>query len=122
MAVVVSSWPSPRREPPAAAGDSYDNALAETVNGLHKAELIHPHRAWPSLEAVELATMNWVYGRLVELRSPPPGPRLPHSGRDRSHLQPPARRSARCVLAMERNVERFRVVEWRHSKGAQANL
>lgn len=42
-------------------GDSYDNALAETVNGLYKAELIHSKRVWPNLEAVEPATMNWVH-------------------------------------------------------------
>lgn len=42
-------------------GDSYDNALAETVNGLYKAELIHAKRVWPSIEAVEPATMNWVH-------------------------------------------------------------
>ncbi|MDO5633930.1 MAG: integrase core domain-containing protein [Micrococcus sp.] len=42
-------------------GDSYDNALAETVNGLYKAELIHARRVWESARAVELATMDWVY-------------------------------------------------------------
>ncbi|WP_374928272.1 IS3 family transposase [Kytococcus sedentarius] len=42
-------------------GDSYDNALAETVNGLYKAELIHSKRLWESTEAVELATMGWVH-------------------------------------------------------------
>ncbi len=42
-------------------GDSYDNALAETVNGLFKAELIHSKRIWESVEAVELATMGWVH-------------------------------------------------------------
>jgi putative transposase len=40
-------------------GDSYDNALAETINGLYKAEVIH-RRSWPSREAVELATLEWV--------------------------------------------------------------
>lgn len=40
-------------------GDSYDNALAETINGLYKAEVIH-RRAWKNLEAVELATLDWV--------------------------------------------------------------
>jgi transposase InsO family protein len=40
-------------------GDSYDNALAETINGLYKAEVIH-RRSWPNLEAVELATLAWV--------------------------------------------------------------
>jgi len=37
------------------------NALAETVNGLYKAELIHAKRIWESVEAVELATMGWVH-------------------------------------------------------------
>ena len=41
-------------------GDSYDNALAETINGLYKAEVIH-RRAWPSLKQVELSTLNWVH-------------------------------------------------------------
>ena len=41
-------------------GDSYDNALAETVNGLYKAELIHRRGPWRSLEAVEFATLEWV--------------------------------------------------------------
>lgn len=40
-------------------GDSYDNALAETVNGLYKAELIHRRGPWRSLEQVELATAKW---------------------------------------------------------------
>jgi transposase InsO family protein len=41
-------------------GDSYDNALAETVNGLYKAELIHRRGPWKSFEAVEYATLEWV--------------------------------------------------------------
>jgi putative transposase len=43
-------------------GDSYDNALAETVNGLYKAELVYgPEQGpWRSVEAVELATLSWV--------------------------------------------------------------
>ncbi len=40
-------------------GDSYDNALAETINGLYKTELIHK-QSWKSREAVELATLTWV--------------------------------------------------------------
>ena len=40
-------------------GDSYDNALAETING-HKAELIHRRGPWRTMEAVELATLGWV--------------------------------------------------------------
>ena len=50
-------------------GDSYDNALAETINGLYKAEVIH-RRSWKSREAVELATLEWVdwfnHRRLLE--------------------------------------------------------
>uniref|UniRef100_UPI001E626D6B integrase core domain-containing protein n=1 Tax=Sphingomonas populi TaxID=2484750 RepID=UPI001E626D6B len=41
-------------------GDSYDNALAETINGLSKAEVIWRQRSWPSASAVEMATLNWV--------------------------------------------------------------
>jgi transposase InsO family protein len=41
-------------------GDSYDNALAETVNGLYKAELIYRRGPWRNVEAVELATLEWV--------------------------------------------------------------
>ena len=40
--------------------DSYDNALAETVNGFYKVELIHRYRTWPSATAVEIATLDWV--------------------------------------------------------------
>jgi putative transposase len=41
-------------------GDSYDNALAESVNALYKAELINPRGPWRSVEQVELATAEWV--------------------------------------------------------------
>jgi len=41
-------------------GDSYDNALAETINGLYKAEVIHRRGPWRSIEAVEFATLEWV--------------------------------------------------------------
>jgi len=41
-------------------GDSYDNALAETINGLYKAELIHRRGPWRGFEAVEFATLEWV--------------------------------------------------------------
>ena len=42
-------------------GNSYDNALAETINGLYKTELIHRRAPWKTKEAVELATLEWVY-------------------------------------------------------------
>ena len=41
-------------------GDSYDNALAETINGLFKAEVIHRRGPWRSFAAVEYATLEWV--------------------------------------------------------------
>jgi putative transposase len=41
-------------------GDSYDNALAETINGLYKAEVIHRRGPWRSFEVVEFATLEWV--------------------------------------------------------------
>ncbi|KGF80382.1 transposase [Massilia sp. JS1662] len=41
-------------------GNSYDDALAETINGLYKAELIHRRAPWKTREAVELATLEWV--------------------------------------------------------------
>jgi putative transposase len=41
-------------------GDSYDNALAETINGLYKAEVIHRRGPWRGFETVELATLEWV--------------------------------------------------------------
>ena len=51
-------------------GDSYDNALAETINGLYKTELIHKRAPWKTREAVEFATLEWVawfnHHRLLE--------------------------------------------------------
>ena len=51
-------------------GDSYDNALAESINGLYKAEVIHRRGPWRSFEAVEFATLQWVdwfnHRRLME--------------------------------------------------------
>jgi putative transposase len=42
-------------------GDSYDNALAETIIGLYKTELIYPRGPWSRLEDIELATLEWVW-------------------------------------------------------------
>ena len=51
-------------------GDSYDNALAETINGLYKAEVIHRRGPWKTKAAVEWATLEWVswfnHHRLLE--------------------------------------------------------
>ena len=73
-------------------GDSYDNALAETINGLYKAEVIHRRGPWRSLEAVEFATLEWVdwfnHRRLLE----PIGNIPPAEAEDRYYamLEPPA--------------------------------
>jgi len=42
-------------------GDAYDNALAETINGLYKTEVIRRRGPWRNLEAVEFATLEWVH-------------------------------------------------------------
>jgi transposase InsO family protein len=42
-------------------GDSYDNALAETINGLYKTELVHRRAPWKTKESLELATLQWVH-------------------------------------------------------------
>ena len=44
----------------AASADSYDNAMAETIFGLFKAEVIWPNGPWKGLEEVEFATLEWV--------------------------------------------------------------
>ena len=70
-------------------GDSYNNALAETINGLYKAEVIHRRGPWRSFEAVEFATLEWVdwfnNRRLLEpIGNIPPAERreiLRHAGR-----------------------------------------
>ena len=51
-------------------GDSYDNALAEAIKGLYKAELIHRRAPWKTKQSLELATFEWVswfnHHRLLE--------------------------------------------------------
>ena len=66
-------------------GDSYDNALAETINGLYKAEVIHRRGPWRSFEAVEYRHARM--GRLVQ----------PSSAAG-AHRQHPACRSRRSIL------------------------
>lgn len=52
-------------------GDSYNNALAEIINGLFKAEVIHRQPSWRTREDVELATLKWVdWFNNRRLRSP----------------------------------------------------
>jgi len=67
----ASAWPKPvSNRQWAQRGDSYDNALAETINGLYKAEVIHRRGPWKTKQAVQLATLEWVtwfnHHRLME--------------------------------------------------------
>ncbi len=58
------TYTTPRDAPIGTVGDSFDNALAETVNGYYKAELIYGparSRPWKTVEDVELATLSWVH-------------------------------------------------------------
>ena len=68
-------------------GDSYDNALAETINGLYKTEVIRRRGPWRNLEAVEFATLEWVdwfnTRRLLE----PIGNVPPAEAEERYHAQ-----------------------------------
>ncbi len=65
-------------------GDSYDNALAESINGLYKTKVIRRQEPWRSLDAVEFATLEM--GRVVQ---PPPA---------RAHREHPSRRSRSALL------------------------
>jgi putative transposase len=75
-------------------GDSYDNALAETINGLYKTELIKPRGPWKTLDQVELATAEWIdwfnYRRLYEYCGDIPPADLEEAFYARSTAQPPA--------------------------------
>ena len=59
-----------RHRPVGSRGDSYDNALAESVIGLYKTELIRPKGPWKGIDGVEYATLEWVdwwnHRRLLE--------------------------------------------------------
>ena len=84
-------------------GDSYDNALAETINGLYKAEVIRRRGPWRNFEAVEFATLEWVdwfnHRRLLE----PIGNIPPAEGEERYYamLDEP---SMACLLYTSRCV------------------
>ncbi|EKE69391.1 putative transposase [Celeribacter baekdonensis B30] len=56
-----SAWPKlASNHRSAASGDSYDNALAETINGLYKTELVHRQGPWRNVQDLEMATLGWV--------------------------------------------------------------
>ena len=58
--VALSVWPRLHRAFRGQQGSSDDNALAETISGLYKAELIHGRALWEIKEAVEFAMLEWV--------------------------------------------------------------
>lgn len=71
MSAQPNGWLRPASSPSVGSvGDSYDNALAETINGLYKAEVIHRRGPWRSFDSVEFATLSWVdwfsHRRLLE--------------------------------------------------------
>ncbi len=69
-------------------GDSYDNALAETVIGLFKTEVIHRRGPWRSFEAVEFATLEWVHW-FNERRPLEPIGNIPPAEAEANELSPP---------------------------------
>jgi putative transposase len=78
-------------------GDSLDNALAETINGLYKTELIKPRGPWKTLDAVEIATAEWVdwfnHRRLYEYCGDVPPAELEAAYYAHHHAQPHAEHS-----------------------------
>jgi transposase InsO family protein len=55
-----NDWPKQNRAIRRQCRATYDNAMAETINGLFKAEVIHRRGPWRSFDAVEYATLEWV--------------------------------------------------------------
>lgn len=92
-------------------GDSYGNALAETINGPYKTELIHRRAPWKTKEAVELSTLEWVswfnHHRLLQPLGhiPPTKPRQTTIGNSMSghagltHTNRPPRKPGRFTLS-----------------------
>ena len=80
-------------------GDSYDNALAETINGLYKTELIKPRGPWRTVDQVELATAEWVdwfnHRRLYEHCGDVPPAELEAAYYAQNRAQPTAELSSR---------------------------
>lgn len=93
-----------------AVGSSYDNALAETIHGLYKTELIKPRKPWRTIDEVEYGTARWVdwfnttASTSTVATSHPSIWRLPTTLNTRD--QPPAEFSHRKVCGLARG--RFR--------------
>ena len=79
-------------------GDSYDNALAETINVLYKAELIHRRVPWKTKEAVALATWEWV-SWFNHHRLPEPIGYIPPAEAEANYYRQLAEQAASVALA-----------------------
>jgi putative transposase len=77
-------------------GDAYDNALAETINGLYKAEVIHHLGPWKGLEDVEYATLEWVAWYNSQRLMEPLGDVPPAEYEEQYHIA----QAARAALAL----------------------
>ena len=87
-------------------GDSYNNALAETINGMYKAEVTRRREPWKTKQAEELATLEWL-SFLVQ-RSPADGtPGLPAAARVRGTLSSTTLWSGRDRQAWTNGPARF---------------
>jgi transposase InsO family protein len=80
-------------------GDSYDNALAETINGLYKAELIHRRAPWKTKESVELATLQWVHW-FIHIRLLEPIGYIPTAEAEENHYRQLAHSQETIVSTM----------------------
>src|SRR5437867_13252888 len=106
-----AAWAEAGIEPSVGStGDSFDNALAESVIGLFKTEEIHRRGPWKGLEDVEFATLEWVAwyngSRLLEPLGYVPPAEFEKAYRDRQ--APPSRHGGSHVTSSPGNPERFK--------------
>ena len=88
-------------------GDPYDNAMAESVNGAYKAELVWRRKPFADLKDLELATFRWVSWRGLEATAPVPGLQDNGSGGNRVLCEPSG--TSRLTVRAEQRSGHFRV-------------
>ena len=88
-------------------GDPYDNAMAESVNGAYKAELVWRRKPFADLKDLELATFRWVSWRGLEATAPVPGLQDTGSGGNRVLSEPSG--TSRLTVRAEQRSGHFRV-------------
>ena len=81
-------------------GDPYDNAMAESVNGAYKAELVWRRKPFADPKDLELATFRWVSWRGLEATAPVPGLQDTGSGGNRVLREPSG--TSRLTVRAER--------------------